>query len=180
MSESHGGFQAVAQILTPRLRHGGVSGAVSRHVGKRGEEADCEDVEGAGEVRGRVRDVSTFLTFSLTDWLGWDADIFDAVLIALLNSTASATVLKTAYSYNINSKGADPLVETIKTTVSNFSLAAVPMGWAVDIVPALRYLPGWLPGTGFRKIARQYRKVVEASAYRPYRFVERKMAAGDN
>ena len=41
--------------------------------------------------------------------------------------------------------------DTTKTTKSNFSLAAVPMGWAVDIVPALKYLPGWVPGTGSKK-----------------------------
>ncbi|GAB7335861.1 hypothetical protein MBLNU13_g08124t1 [Cladosporium sp. NU13] len=76
--------------------------------------------------------------------------------------TAAATVLQMAYGYRINSKGSDPLVETTKTTISNFSLAAVPMGWAVDILPALRYLPDWFPGTGFKKTARQYRRVVEA------------------
>ena len=106
--------------------------------------------------------------------------LFAVVLIAMPHSTAGATVLKMAYGYRINSKDHDPLVETTKTTISNFSLAAVPMGWAVDIVPALQYLPDWFPGTKFKKTARQYREIVEASAYPPYKFVQRQMAADEH
>lgn len=106
--------------------------------------------------------------------------LFAVVLIAMPHSTAGATVLKMAYGYRINSKDHDPLVETTKTTISNFSLAAVPMGWAVDIVPVLQYLPDWFPGTKFKKTARQYREIVEASAYPPYKFVQRQMAADEH
>jgi len=84
-----------------------------------------------------------------------------------------------AYGYKVNEQEPDVLVSIINRTISNFSLAAVPMGWAVDVIPALRYLPDWFPGAGFKKTAREYRKVVEASAYVPYRFVQRQMASGN-
>jgi cytochrome P450 len=87
--------------------------------------------------------------------------------------------LKTAYGYE-NSECSDVLVSTIKNTIANFSLAAVPMGWTVDIIPVLRYLPDRFPGTGFKETARKWRKIVEASAYMPYKFVQRQMAAGEH
>ena len=61
--------------------------------------------------------------------------------------------------------------------MTEFSLAAVPMAWAVDIIPALQYLPDNLPGATFKKTARKWRKSIQASAYIPYRFVQRQMAA---
>lgn len=85
-----------------------------------------------------------------------------------------------AYGYRVNEKGSDVLIDITNRTISNFSLAAVPMGWAVDIVPGLRYLPDWFPGTGFKRTAREYRETVEASAYLPYRFVQRQMATGEH
>lgn len=85
-----------------------------------------------------------------------------------------------AYGYTIDSQGSDVLIDAINRTLANFSLAAVPMSWAVDIVPALRYLPENFPGAKFKETARDWRKTVEASAYMPYRFVQRRVAAGDH
>jgi cytochrome P450 len=85
-----------------------------------------------------------------------------------------------AYGYRFDEKGSDMLFDIIKSTTANFSLVAVPMGWAVDIMPSLRHLPDWFPGTGFKRIARGYRETVEASAYVPYKFVQRQMPAGEH
>jgi hypothetical protein len=87
-------------------------------------------------------------------------------------------VLKMAYGYTIDSQKEDPLVGTNNQVLANFSLAAVPMGWAVRVVPALRYLPVWFPVTTFKKTAREWCEAVESFAYFPYRFVQRQMAAG--
>jgi hypothetical protein len=88
------------------------------------------------------------------------------------------TVLKTAYGYTIESQKPDGLVETIDRMIPEFSLAAVPMGWVVDIVPALQNLPDGFPGTRFKKNARKWRKSIEVSAFVPCRFFRRQMAAG--
>lgn len=101
-------------------------------------------------------------------------------MLTTLRSTAAATVLKMAYGYTIDSGGSDLLVGTVQSTIANFSRAAVPLGWAVDIIPVLQYLPERFPGTEFKETARKWRKTVEASAYIPYRFVQRQVAAGDH
>lgn len=82
-----------------------------------------------------------------------------------------------AYGYTIEPHKPDTLVDLIEKMMTEFSLAAVPMAWAVDVIPALQYLPENFPGATFKKTARKWRKSIQASAYIPYRFVQRQMAA---
>ncbi|KAL4879859.1 cytochrome P450 [Aspergillus karnatakaensis] len=95
-------------------------------------------------------------------------------------TTAAAGVLKMAYDYNIEPHKPDPLVTLTDRMMTEFSLASVPMGWAVDIVPGLQHLPESFPGGGFKKTARKWRKSIEDTAYIPYNFVRRQIAAGKN
>ncbi|KAK3291639.1 cytochrome P450 [Chaetomium fimeti] len=92
-------------------------------------------------------------------------------------TAATATILKMAYGYAIEPHRPDALVTLMEKTVHEFSLAAVPMAWAVDIIPALQYLPENFPGAGFKKTASEWRKSVVTAAHIPYRFVQSQMAA---
>lgn len=94
--------------------------------------------------------------------------------------TAAATVLKLAYGYAIDTQKPDVLVATIDQVMKEFSLAAVPMAWAVDIIPSLQHLPETFPGATFKKTARSWRRSIQASAYIPYRFVRRQMATSEH
>ncbi|KAK4090613.1 hypothetical protein Purlil1_5285 [Purpureocillium lilacinum] len=94
-----------------------------------------------------------------------------------LSSTSAATVLKMAYGYTVEAAGLDPLVELTDRMMAEFSQAAAPMAWPVDIIPALRYLPESMPCFAFKKVARRWRRSILQSAYIPYRFVVRQMAA---
>jgi cytochrome P450 len=89
-------------------------------------------------------------------------------------------MLKMAYGYTIDSQKPDLLISMIEQTLANFSRAAVPMGWAVDILPALRHLPHNFLGATFQESARRWRNTLETSAYIPYRFVQRQVAADDH
>ena len=60
--------------------------------------------------------------------------------------------------------------------MDNLSLAFVPLSWAIDAVPALKYLPDWFPGTSYRKTARQWKATNEVAAELPYNFVKRQLA----
>lgn len=61
--------------------------------------------------------------------------------------------------------------------MTNFSTAAVPGSYLVDIIPALRFVPEFLPGAGFKTIARKFNKAITAGAQVPYQFVQRQMAS---
>lgn len=64
--------------------------------------------------------------------------------------------------------------------MDNFSSALVPLSRAVDIVPRLRYLPDWLPGMGYKKVAQAWYRLNRAVYDAPFSLVQRQMAAGAN
>lgn len=72
--------------------------------------------------------------------------------------------------------GPDPLVDVIEHAMENLSRAFVPLSWAVDAVPALKYLPDGFPGTSYRKTAKEWKEINEAAAELPYEFVKRQMS----
>lgn len=84
-------------------------------------------------------------------------------------------MLKMAYDYTVEPSKFDPLVNLTEQMMAEFSLASVPMAWAVDIIPALQYLPEGFPGVKFKETARKWRKSIQATAYIPYRFVQKRM-----
>lgn len=88
-------------------------------------------------------------------------------------------VLKMAYGYTIEPNKPDKLVTLIDKMMNEFSLAAVPLGWAVDIMPFLQHLPENFPGATFKKTAKKWRRSIQASGLIPYRFVQRQMAANN-
>lgn len=87
--------------------------------------------------------------------------------------TTGATALKMTYGYKVESGKSDRLVNMIEKALSEFSLAAVPMAWAVDLIPALRHLPPGFPGATFQQTAQKYKKRITDSAWIPYKFTER-------
>jgi cytochrome P450 len=56
--------------------------------------------------------------------------------------------------------------------MEQFSAAITPGKWAVDILPFLRYAPEWLPGTGFKKTARAWKKTLTDVIQIPFEFAK--------
>ncbi|KAM0260067.1 hypothetical protein ACHAQJ_002991 [Trichoderma viride] len=95
-----------------------------------------------------------------------------------LKAEASAIMLKITYGYIIEPHTQDPLVNLIQDVMSNLSDAFVPLSWLVDIIPALRHLPDWFPGTQFKQTARKWKSTNEAVVSSPYNFVKKQMELG--
>ncbi|KAG9040972.1 hypothetical protein FS837_012899, partial [Tulasnella sp. UAMH 9824] len=53
-------------------------------------------------------------------------------------------------------------------------------GYAVDLIPALRYLPSWLPGMGFKRDAAKWKKESDELRESMFQSVKESMAAGDS
>ncbi|KAK7697636.1 hypothetical protein SLS64_013375 [Diaporthe eres] len=83
-------------------------------------------------------------------------------------------LLKTIYGYRVETARPDPLVEINDRMVEIFASATLPGAWLVDILPWLRYLPDWMPGTGFKSVARKARQVITSSAEVPFRFAKQR------
>ncbi|TDL20094.1 cytochrome P450 [Rickenella mellea] len=95
-----------------------------------------------------------------------------------IRKLAGGIVLKLSHGYTINPTGNDPLVDLAEEALMKFSLAAAPGAWLVDFVPVLRYIPEWMPGAGFKRIAKEWSKTVKESTDKPHAFVRRQMANG--
>jgi cytochrome P450 len=62
--------------------------------------------------------------------------------------------------------------------MKRFSEALVPGAHLVDIIPVLKYLPAWLPGMGFKSIAKNEKRIMFDQADKPYHFVKQQMSNG--
>ncbi|KAF9522935.1 cytochrome P450 [Crepidotus variabilis] len=98
-------------------------------------------------------------------------------LIGNLRKLAGGIILQLTYGYKVKD-GQDEFVDLIEKNNDNFSTALVPGAFLVDVFPWLKYMPEWLPGTGFLKSARQWRKTIEATADVPYTYTVNQITAG--
>jgi hypothetical protein len=89
-------------------------------------------------------------------------------------------MLEAIYGYTPSSIGHDPLIRLVTKFMGEFGHASSPGTWLVDIVPWLRYLPEWMPGAGFKKVARAYNKTLNQVLQIPQGFTERQIEAGSS
>ncbi|KAF9522936.1 cytochrome P450 [Crepidotus variabilis] len=94
-----------------------------------------------------------------------------------LRKLAGGIILQLTYGYKVQ-EGKDEFVDLIERNNDNFSTTIMPGAFLVDVFPWLKYMPEWLPGTGFLKLAREWRKTTQATADVPYAYTESQMAAG--
>lgn len=81
-----------------------------------------------------------------------------------------------AYGYEVDEYG-DPYVDVVGLALDQFSQLAQPGAFVVDIVPALRHIPSWLPGAGFKKTAESWRDTLMEAVDMPYNFVQRRLVS---
>ncbi|KAI1422341.1 cytochrome protein [Xylaria sp. FL1777] len=100
-------------------------------------------------------------------------------LVQHIRTEAGAIILKMVYGYSTGSKTSDPLVKLADTAVEQFSIATMPGRWLVDVIPILRHLPEWMPGTSFKKTAREYRAKMTTMLEAPWEFAKNRRARGN-
>ncbi|KAJ2991428.1 hypothetical protein NUW58_g285 [Xylaria curta] len=96
-----------------------------------------------------------------------------------LRSEAGAIILKIVYGYTIDPHKLDPLVQLVDKAMEHFSASITPGAWLVDLIPALQYLPEWMPGAGWKKISRNWRATITDSIEKPLRFARKRQASGN-
>ncbi|KAF5346774.1 hypothetical protein D9756_010418 [Leucocoprinus leucothites] len=62
----------------------------------------------------------------------------------------------------------DPTVEHAERAFSALAEAGTPGRFLVDIMPILKYVPEWVPGAGFKKLAREWRSILLQLRDEPY------------
>ncbi|PPQ80126.1 LOW QUALITY PROTEIN: hypothetical protein CVT25_001425 [Psilocybe cyanescens] len=89
----------------------------------------------------------------------------------------SATIMSVAYGISVEDSG-DPYITNAEEALVGLAEAGIPGSFLVDLIPALKYIPSWFPGAGFRRKAEQWRKVNNELAQKPFKQVEDEMQNG--
>ncbi|KAH9043963.1 CyP450 monooxygenase [Lactarius pseudohatsudake] len=90
---------------------------------------------------------------------------------------AGSTILDIAYGLDICTSD-DPYLQRAEECLQILDTAANPGTFLVDIIPALKYVPEWVPGASFKRKAREWRGVAERSYTIPFDFVKQSMTDG--
>ncbi|KAI0964999.1 cytochrome protein [Xylaria arbuscula] len=101
------------------------------------------------------------------------------LLINHIKVEAAATILKIVYGYTVDPHKSDPLVQVVDAAMFNFSATFAVGARLVDFIPALLYVPEWMPGTGWKQVAKRWRATVTEAVETPLRFARKRQAGGD-
>ncbi|PYH43129.1 cytochrome P450 [Aspergillus saccharolyticus JOP 1030-1] len=93
-------------------------------------------------------------------------------LIEHIRNEAGSFILNLVYGYQTNKQASDPLIELAHAVMEEFAQSSLPGEHLVDLVPCLRLVPNWVPGSGFKKIARRWRDNLTKMTELPYAFVK--------
>ncbi|KAE9400841.1 cytochrome P450 [Gymnopus androsaceus JB14] len=121
----------------------------------------------------------------LCELMGWDFNLRHfypyGTRMASLKSTSffflgeTSSLQCTAFPSTIPN---DPYLELARKALHAFAEAGIPGTYLVDAFPMLKNIPGWLPGSGFKKKAAYERNVLEAMIKQPFEFVKKNMESG--
>ncbi|KAF7369958.1 Cytochrome p450 [Mycena sanguinolenta] len=94
-----------------------------------------------------------------------------------LRHMAGMIILSTAYGIDVQLED-DPYIDISERAVKAMVSTANKGSFLVDSLPFLKYIPEFFPGSGFKKQAREWSKVVTAMPIIPYDFVKKARVDG--
>ncbi|EPS96213.1 hypothetical protein FOMPIDRAFT_1032524 [Fomitopsis schrenkii] len=100
-------------------------------------------------------------------------------LMAHLRHSAGAFTMRIAYGYNVSDGPEEDQFVTLAEELARLTAkASSPGRWLVDSFPALRHVPSWFPGAGFKRWAINARKITNEFAAAPYLHAKTAATAG--
>lgn len=95
------------------------------------------------------------------------------------NSYVNRVIFRSFYGLKIAEEN-DPYILLGKCVNVGFIECSVPGTFLVDMIPALKYVPDWMPGAGWKKLAKMYREIAYKARQRPWDNVLEKMVTAEN
>ncbi|KAJ7366948.1 cytochrome P450 [Mycena albidolilacea] len=95
----------------------------------------------------------------------------------LLKTLAAASTMATVYGYEVKPSN-DRFVALSENAVKKLSDSFLPGAAVVNAFPILRYMPSWMPGAGFQRVAAECRQITEEMQKVPFNFVKQNMRDG--
>ncbi|KAJ7251336.1 cytochrome P450 [Mycena rebaudengoi] len=88
-----------------------------------------------------------------------------------------ALIMSIAYSIDTLPSN-DPYMETAEAALKAIAQAIVPGRYLVDMIPILKYVPAWFIGAGFKRQAREWKKLTDKMVQLPFQAAKRLVADG--
>ncbi|KAJ6507474.1 cytochrome P450 [Mycena vulgaris] len=92
--------------------------------------------------------------------------------------TAAAMVLHLTYGYQIKETESDPFVDLADKAMLEFSQIMRPGAFLIEVLPILKYVPSWVPGANFKRLAKKYKHSCDDLAEIPLAYVREQMDQG--
>ncbi|KAF9443998.1 cytochrome P450 [Macrolepiota fuliginosa MF-IS2] len=88
-----------------------------------------------------------------------------------------AVVLKITYGISVQEEN-DPYIHNAEEAFIGATEAGVPGRFLVELIPAMKKIPSWFPGTGWRRWAEYYYSVNQRIIYMPFEYVRGTLEKG--
>jgi cytochrome P450 len=90
---------------------------------------------------------------------------------------SGALMMDVTYGIDVRSSD-DQYISIAEEAMHGLSVASIPGAFLVDTIHALKYVPDWVPGAGFKLKAKAWRKVTRALQEVPFTETKRNIAMG--
>ncbi|KEP50532.1 cytochrome P450 family protein [Rhizoctonia solani 123E] len=91
--------------------------------------------------------------------------------------TTSAVFLDSVYGYELKSSQ-DPFFTNIQNMNSILSEASLPTAFLVNALPWMEHIPDWIPGTGWKKTAYEWRALKDRAICDVYNWAKKRIVSG--
>lgn len=71
----------------------------------------------------------------------------------------------------------DPYVEMAEAALDSVNRASTPGAYMVDVFPLLKFVPAWVPGAGFQRKAKEWKRLLDDVIDMPYAVLKKQMAS---
>lgn len=95
-----------------------------------------------------------------------------------LNFAIGSGLIYATYGYTPKSPQ-DEWLKAAQDAIEHIVYAAQPAAFLVNFIPALKYLPDWLPGMSWKRVINGWRAHKDYIASAPYNWTKEQMAIGD-
>ncbi|KAG9123679.1 hypothetical protein FRC07_014301, partial [Ceratobasidium sp. 392] len=90
---------------------------------------------------------------------------------------AGSVAIRIAYGHTAKSSD-DEFIRSAEEFMNAIGEATIPGRWLVESISTLRFIPSWMPGAGFKRQTKAWKKMTAKHCQAPFDSVVKKMAEG--
>ncbi|KAJ7438060.1 cytochrome P450 [Mycena latifolia] len=90
---------------------------------------------------------------------------------------AGTLIMDVTYGIDVNTSN-NQYIDLAEEAMNGLSVASIPGRFLVDTFPALKYVPSWIPGADFKRMAKKWHKAARELLERPFAHVKQNIALG--